>query len=73
MKYIGIGYKIQLFWKDTHNGSFVDISSIVGAPIVGNVVGNVLLLSGNLAKGVYDIELVLADGTTANIATYEVV
>lgn len=66
------GYKIQLIGNDTHSGSFVDLNGIISSPIVGSVEGNVVNLSGNLAKGTYEVKYVFADGTVANIGTVEV-
>lgn len=64
---------IELIGNENHNGSFVDINGIISAPIVGSVDGNVVTLSGNLAKGTYEVKYVLADGTLADIGTVEVV
>lgn len=65
--------KIQLFGNETHNGSFVDLNGIISAPIVGSIDGNVVTLSGDLAKGTYEVKYMLADGTAVNIGTVEVV
>ncbi len=64
---------VQFVGNDQHNGSFVNLNGIISAPIVGSVEGKVITLSGNLAKGVYEVKYILADGTTADIGTIEVV
>ena len=66
------GYKLQLISNDDHNGSFVDLNGIINSPIVGNIDGNVILLSGNLDKGVYELRFNLANGNTATICAVEV-
>ena len=66
------GYKLQIIPNKVHTGKTVDISHIIHSPIVGSVEGNVVTLSGDLPKGVYEIRYLLADGTTADIGTVEV-
>lgn len=68
------GCKLQITVNENHNGSFVDLGNITSAPIVGSVdENNVIMLSGNLDKGVYEIRFNLANGNTATICAVEVV
>lgn len=67
------GCKLQITVNENHSGSFVDLGSITSAPVVGRIDGNVIKLSGDLPAGTYEIKYVLADGSTVDIATYEVV
>ena len=69
----GSGADIELIGNDTHKGSFVSINGIIGAPVVGSVVGNVVTLSGNLENGTYEVKYVLANGIEVSIGTIEVV
>lgn len=63
---------IELVGNETHNGSFVNLNGIISAPVVGSVDGNIITLSGDLPKGVYEIKFMLVDGTV-DIGTVEVV
>lgn len=65
---------IQLIGNSEHNGSFINLNGIISSPIVGSVEeNNVIILSGNLDKGVYEIRFNLANGNTATICAVEVV
>ena len=64
---------IELIGNETHDRPFINLNGIVGSPVVGSVVGNVINLSGELPKGTYEVKFMLADGTAAYIGTIEVV
>lgn len=68
------GCKIQIITSDTHSGKTVSIDGILSAPIYGTVSEDkVVTLNGNLDPGVYEFKIVRADGSTADLCTYEVV
>lgn len=69
----GTDIGIELIGNESHNGSFVNLNGIISSPVVGSIDGNVIALSGNLAKGTYEVKYMLADGTAADIGTIEVV
>lgn len=68
------GADIELIGNEKHTRKSVSLDAIISSPIRGSLEeGNVITLSGNLDKGVYEVKYMLADGTTANIGTVEVV
>jgi hypothetical protein len=68
----GVG-AVQFFGNDAHARGFIRLNDLVDVPVTGKIEDNVVLLTADLPKGVYEFKIVRADGATADLCTYEVV